>query len=205
MERETRLSHHDEPNQFALLKQRRFAPFFWTQFLGAGNDNLFKFAFTVMVTYQLEVSWLTCVRTNNASCATAFNEIGGPVHLVLRITPNVASSTSDTALGVAYLASDGTGRYGDVFWKRAQDLRRNSKVDLASILASVMAHEVGHLLLGSNAHAISGIMQAHWERGELRRISMGSLLFLPEQGKRMRARMTQREHLLMSRSERPRD
>ena len=45
-------------NQFALLKQRRFAPFFWTQFSGAANDNLFKFAFTVMVTYQLSVSWL---------------------------------------------------------------------------------------------------------------------------------------------------
>ena len=38
-------------NQFKLLTQRRFAPFFWTQFLGAGNDNVFKFAFTVMVTY----------------------------------------------------------------------------------------------------------------------------------------------------------
>jgi len=49
---------HAHPNQFALLRQRRFAPFFWTQFLGAGNDNLFKFAFTVMVTYQLQVSWL---------------------------------------------------------------------------------------------------------------------------------------------------
>ena len=48
----------DHPNQFSLLRQRRFAPFFWTQFLGAGNDNLFKFAFTVMVTYQLQVSWL---------------------------------------------------------------------------------------------------------------------------------------------------
>ena len=47
-----------QANQFALLTQRRFAPFFWTQFLGAGNDNLFKFAFTVMVTYQLQVSWL---------------------------------------------------------------------------------------------------------------------------------------------------
>jgi MFS family permease len=45
-------------NQFALLGQRRFAPFFWTQFSGAANDNLFKFAFTVMVTYQLSVSWL---------------------------------------------------------------------------------------------------------------------------------------------------
>ena len=48
----------DHPNQFALLRQSRFAPFFWTQFSGAANDNLFKFAFTVMVTYQLSVSWL---------------------------------------------------------------------------------------------------------------------------------------------------
>jgi 1-acyl-sn-glycerol-3-phosphate acyltransferase len=46
------------PDQFALLAQRRFAPFFWTQFAGAANDNLFKFAFTVMVTYQLQVAWL---------------------------------------------------------------------------------------------------------------------------------------------------
>lgn len=46
------------PNQFALLRQRRFAPFFWTQFAGAANDNLFKFAFTVLVTYQLQVAWM---------------------------------------------------------------------------------------------------------------------------------------------------
>ena len=49
---------HGHPNQFVLLRQRRFAPFFWTQFSGAANDNVFKFAFTVMVTYQLSVSWL---------------------------------------------------------------------------------------------------------------------------------------------------
>lgn len=48
----------EQANQFSLLRQRRFAPFFWTQFLGAGNDNLFKFAFTVLVTYQLQLSWL---------------------------------------------------------------------------------------------------------------------------------------------------
>lgn len=51
-------AHEPHPNQFALLRQRRFAPFFWTQFAGAANDNLFKFAFTVMVTYQLQVAWL---------------------------------------------------------------------------------------------------------------------------------------------------
>jgi 1-acyl-sn-glycerol-3-phosphate acyltransferase len=48
----------EHSSQFALLSQRRFAPFFWTQFFGAANDNLFKFAFTVLVTYQLSVSWL---------------------------------------------------------------------------------------------------------------------------------------------------
>ena len=45
-------------NQFDLLKERRFAPLFWTQFLGAANDNLFKFALTVLVTYHLQLSWL---------------------------------------------------------------------------------------------------------------------------------------------------
>ncbi|MEO5764750.1 MAG: MFS transporter, partial [Casimicrobiaceae bacterium] len=38
-------------NQFDLLKERRFAPFFWTQFLGAGNDNVFKNAFVVFVAF----------------------------------------------------------------------------------------------------------------------------------------------------------
>jgi 1-acyl-sn-glycerol-3-phosphate acyltransferase len=56
--KEPPLSHDAHPNQFALLGQRRFAPFFWVQFLGAGNDNVFKFAFTVMVTYQLQVAWM---------------------------------------------------------------------------------------------------------------------------------------------------
>jgi MFS family permease len=38
--------------QFALLGQRRFAPFFVTQFLGAANDNIFKYAFTLLVAYH---------------------------------------------------------------------------------------------------------------------------------------------------------
>ncbi len=53
------MSHINHPiNQFLLLRQRRFLPFFCTQFLGAANDNLFKFALTVLVTYQLQLAWL---------------------------------------------------------------------------------------------------------------------------------------------------
>ncbi|NHC06964.1 MFS transporter [Azonexus fungiphilus] len=44
--------------QFALLKQRRFAPFFVTQFLGAFNDNLFKNALVVLLTFHA-VQWTT--------------------------------------------------------------------------------------------------------------------------------------------------
>jgi 1-acyl-sn-glycerol-3-phosphate acyltransferase len=39
-------------SQFQLLSERRFAPLFWTQFLGAANDSLFKFAFTLLATYH---------------------------------------------------------------------------------------------------------------------------------------------------------
>ena len=46
------MSQQPTTSQFQLLTQRRFAPFFWTQFLGAGNDNIFKFAFTVLATYH---------------------------------------------------------------------------------------------------------------------------------------------------------
>ncbi|MGB0495444.1 MAG: MFS transporter, partial [Kangiellaceae bacterium] len=41
-----------EPNQFALLKQRRFLPFFLTQALGALNDNVFKNALVIMIGFQ---------------------------------------------------------------------------------------------------------------------------------------------------------
>lgn len=41
-----------QSSQFALLTQRRFAPFFWTQFFGAFNDNVFKTALVTIITYQ---------------------------------------------------------------------------------------------------------------------------------------------------------
>lgn len=44
--------------QFGLLKTRRFAPFFGTQFLGAFNDNLFKNALVVLLTFQA-AQWTT--------------------------------------------------------------------------------------------------------------------------------------------------
>ncbi|MFV8572142.1 MFS transporter [Marinobacter sp. SBS5] len=42
----------EDHSQFRLLSERRFAPFFVTQFAGAFNDNLFKNALLLLVTYN---------------------------------------------------------------------------------------------------------------------------------------------------------
>lgn len=39
-------------SQFALLRQRRFAPFFTTQFLGAFNDNIFRNGLVILITFH---------------------------------------------------------------------------------------------------------------------------------------------------------
>src|SRR5215472_3704357 len=52
-----------EHNQFQLLRERRFAPFFWTQFLGAGNDNVYKNALVIFVAFQ--AATLTALSSND--------------------------------------------------------------------------------------------------------------------------------------------
>ena len=41
-----------DSSQFSLLSQRRFAPFFGTQFLGALNDNIFRNGLVILITIQ---------------------------------------------------------------------------------------------------------------------------------------------------------
>jgi 1-acyl-sn-glycerol-3-phosphate acyltransferase len=41
-----------QPNQYVLLGERRFLPFFLTQFLGAFNDNVFKNALVILVAFH---------------------------------------------------------------------------------------------------------------------------------------------------------
>jgi 1-acyl-sn-glycerol-3-phosphate acyltransferase len=47
----------DGMSQLALLRRRAFGAFFWTQFLGAFNDNLFKNALVILVVYQSTGVW----------------------------------------------------------------------------------------------------------------------------------------------------
>jgi hypothetical protein len=50
-----------------------------------------------------------------------------------------------------------------VFYDRIEDHAMRTRSNLARVLAMVIGHEVGHLLLPAFSHSPTGIMQAHWE------------------------------------------
>ena len=57
-------------NQFTLLKQVRFAPFFSTQFLGAFNDNIFCNGLIILLTFKgIEIFGLNASQIANVAGA----------------------------------------------------------------------------------------------------------------------------------------
>ena len=75
-------------SQFALLGERRFAPFFWTQFAGAANDNVFKNAFVVFVTFE-------AARGIAADAGTIVNLIGAVFILPFMLFSATAGQLAD--------------------------------------------------------------------------------------------------------------
>jgi hypothetical protein len=101
--------------------------------------------------------------------------------LIVRIVPR-ALTLSDIAYGAAFLDADGHGQYADVFFDAIRQLQNGeTQVSQVQLLGYVMAHEIGHLLLGSNAHSHLGIMKPRWSTAELQSISMGRLSFAADQ------------------------
>jgi hypothetical protein len=134
----------------------------------------------------LEIQWLNCsiplaVPENPVECATA----DFPRHLQLRIVRR-SLNLDERAMGIAYLSDDGTGCYADLFFDRAQLIHEISHVSVAALLGHGVAHEIGHLLLGTNSHAPAGIMRASWQPADLADASQGRLLFSTLQSQEMR-------------------
>jgi hypothetical protein len=71
----------------------------------------------------------------------------------------------------------------------------NAEFEVPIILGCVIAHEVGHLLLGLNSHTSAGVMQPRWERKQVRQAMTGVLLFTHEQSKLVQAEAKRRMSL----------
>jgi hypothetical protein len=73
--------------------------------------------------------------------------------------------------------------------------RDDAEFEVQIILGCAIAHELGHLLLGSNSHSGAGIMQPRWDPNQVRHLMMGTLLFTTEQSKLMQAQARTRMRL----------
>jgi len=62
------------------------------------------------------------------------------------------------------------------------------------MLGYVIAHEVGHLLLGVNSHSAEGLMCAHWRREELRHASLNFFFFTSKDAANLRSRFAAAEY-----------
>jgi hypothetical protein len=74
-------------------------------------------------------------------------------------------------------------------------VRDDAEFEVHFILGCVMAHEIGHLLIGSNGHSSSGVMQASWERKQIRQAVTSSLLFTPQQARQIQVAAQMRTKL----------
>jgi hypothetical protein len=127
------------------------------------------------------VAWIECGLPGAATAAA--EACGRPLQsneLLVRI---VAAGAEDrghqaTTLGFAVVDLDaGGGSLATVYADRVGRMASSAGVDAAELLGKAIAHEIGHLLLGTNRHASRGLMRASWSRTDLRRSLADQWLF----------------------------
>jgi hypothetical protein len=107
------------------------------------------------------------------------------------MTRDVASA-GDT-FGLALTEKDRPGTNVIIFYGRVAELARAESLYKWDILAAVMAHEIGHLLLLGTGHSPTGIMRAKLNRWDLLQAGRGQLKFTPEQSLLIRDEVAARQ------------
>jgi hypothetical protein len=142
----------------------------------------------------LRTDWLNCpVKSTLEVAQDPCREPLQPMDIVLRLIPEPQiNKYEDSVFGfvvVPILASV----YVNYAVERAK--RDNAEFEIPMVLGNVIAHEIGHLLLGLNSHSASGIMQGRWQSHQARQAVTGNLLFTEKQGQLMRAEMQKRANV----------
>jgi len=147
---------------------------------------------TIFAGAGIEVHWLNCGANGEAAQVSSdCSKAKFPDSLQLRFRRKAQGPGLRTdALGVSYLMESGDGCYSHVFVEPVERLRSRYSISLGTILGDVATHEIAHLLLGTNAHSVGGIMRPNWGVRELERANMGTLVFYREQREKMAARVS---------------
>jgi len=155
-------------------------------------DKAERIAERIFAHADLKLSWNNCDRDNAPSCKKALEGSEVSVQLTTK-SLKAEMSVSPQTFGASYVSDGAPAQYSYVFCDRLQSaVGGHPEVDLATGLGYILAHELGHLLLGSNAHTHTGIMQSRWSGEQLKQAERGALAFDETQSLHIRAEVRKR-------------
>jgi len=141
----------------------------------------------------IRLMWLECSSGGgDFASENPCQKDSGAAEFWMRITANQPSRTTKGVLGYSELGGDGPSNSGGVFYPAIQELADSFHLRSGEILGAAMVHEVGHLILGADAHSQTGIMFPHWGREQFILISVGHLHFAPQQAKLLQREVSRR-------------
>lgn len=137
----------------------------------------------------VDVLWMPCGREDESpEERSACGQSEFPDHLDMHVV-NSCPRLPSSVFGISYLSPEGIGTQADVFYAKVAAFRQ-SPAELSTLLGYAMAHELGHLLLGSNSHSPTGLMRADWRTRELTDMAQGGLGFGEGQTETMKAKLS---------------
>jgi hypothetical protein len=130
---------------------------------------MLKNAAEILARTEFGVAWLVCPSRRIAPLPRACGRAPGTHEFVVRLTqsPRRAPNDARRALGFSLVDTlSGTG-LSTVYVDRVDWLAQQAKVERGTVLGRAMAHEISHLLLGTNEHTARGLLREHWTAEEL--------------------------------------
>lgn len=135
----------------------------------------------------VQLVWLDCGYGGSRPAGIECAALEYPQHLSVRLVGKPVAVSKET-FGQSYLDSKGEGNYASVYVAALGASKAAGMLGEGNLIGTVIAHELGHLLLGKNSHAEGGLMRAVWQAGELQRAATGQLLFSPSEKNEIRRR-----------------
>jgi hypothetical protein len=141
----------------------------------------------------IRLMWLECSPGGGDwASRTPCQQESGSTEFWMRITTHKPSRTAGDVLGYSELGGDGPNNSGGVFYPAIQELADSFHLRTGEIMGAAMVHEVGHLILGEDAHSQTGIMFSHWGLEQFKLIGVGHLNFAPQQAKLLQREASRR-------------
>ncbi len=144
----------------------------------------------LLSTVEIDARWRDCrvVNRPRAEADPCMDPVA-PNEIVVRLVGGVLSLPGpDASLGYAYVDPiTRTGSLATVYADRVAELASALAMDRGTILGRAVAHEVGHLLIGTQTHADAGLMRGLWSARALVTNREADWFFGAEDGAGMRS------------------